>query len=368
MAELDQINVATKRFVRETPKLVDLIFQEGPLAAYAKQTVREDFTGGRLIGENFWYAGLIGGPISQGQSLDISEPQVEQQLQFQPKEMEVNITFAKEEIQVFNKGPNAIFRLVQSRMENAMTTMGAFLEIGMYLPGLGTNYTKNLDGLPEALNDGSTASWNGTTYSTYGTITRGGAVGTALNSTPTNVNGTIQYNTLEETYSNACFGNIEPNLGVTTAFGYSFIKEKFQTQQRFNDTQDPKIGFNGLKFNNATLIRSRYAPGAYLYGSSGTADPNAVQFIKTMSNGALTAYPTPSGGYPSAGSYNETLWWINGKKPYMNFYITDDPEFGFGFTGFKPAQGNLNVAGQVLFMGNVTFAPRYHQQLYGITG
>jgi len=368
MAELDQLTVSTKRYVRETPKLVDMIFQEGPLAAYAKQTARETFTGGRFIGENFWYGGLIGGPVAQGQEFDISEPQVEQQLQFNVKEMEVNITFTKEEIQVLNKGPNAIFRLVESRMENAYQTMGAYTEIGFYLNGQNANYTKNFNGLPEALNDNSTASWDGNTYSTYGTITRGGAVGTSLNSAPTNVNGTIQYNTLEETYSNACFGNIEPNLGVTTAFGYSFIKEKFQTQQRFNDTQDPKIGFNGMKFNSATLIRSRYAPGAYLFGSSGTADPNAVQFIKTMSGNALTAYPVPSGGYPSAGNYKETLFWINGKKPYMNFYITDDPEFGYGFTGFKPAQGNTKVAGQVLFMGAATWAPRYHQQLYGITG
>ena len=47
----------------------------------------------------------------------------------------------------------------------------------------------------------------------------------------------------------------------------------------------------------------------------------------------------------------------------MNLYISDDPEYGFGFTGFKPAQGNTKVAGQVLFGGAMTFAPRYHQQL-----
>ena len=368
MADLDQITVATKRFVRETPKLIDMVFQEGPLAAYAKTTARETYTGGRFIGENFWYNGLIGGPYAKGQEFDITEPQVEQELQFNPKFFEVNITMAKEDVQVINKGPNMIFSLVKSRMENAYATMGAYLEIAMYLPGLNANYTKNFDGLPEALNDGSTVSWNNVAYTTYGAITRGGSVGTTLNSVPTDVNGTIQYNTLENTYGSASFGTKEPNLGCTTQFGYSFIKEKFQTQQRFNDTQDPKIGFNGLKFNSATIIKSRYAPGAYLYGSSGTADPVAVQFIKTMSGGALTAYPTPVGGYPAAGSYNETLFWINGNKPYMNFYISDDPEYGFGFTGFKPAQGNTKIAGQVLFAGAVTWAPRYHQQLYQITG
>jgi len=74
---------------------------------------------------------------------------------------------------------------------------------------------------------------------------------------------------------------------------------------------------------------------------------------------ALTVYPTVT---------SETLWWLNAKKPYVNFYVSDDPEFGFGFTGFKPAQGTTTIAGQVLFAGGVTFAPRYHKQLFGITG
>lgn len=53
MAELDALTVATKRFIRQTPELVDNIFNGGPLVAYAKQNLREDFDGGRLIGENF---------------------------------------------------------------------------------------------------------------------------------------------------------------------------------------------------------------------------------------------------------------------------------------------------------------------------
>jgi hypothetical protein len=52
----------------------------------------------------------------------------------------------------------------------------------------------------------------------------------------------------------------------------------------------------------------------------------------------------------------------------MNFYISDHPEFQLGFTGFKPAQGNTKVAGQVLLAWQMTWAPRYHKQLYGITG
>src|SRR6267142_5312634 len=113
-----------------------------------------------------------------------------------------------------------------------------------YLNGQNAGYTTNFNGLPEMINDGLVASWDGNIYTSYGGLTRNAIEGASMNSTPTNVAGAILYTTLENTYGNAEFGNIQPNLGVTTVKGYSYIKEKFQTQQRFNDTQDPAIGFN----------------------------------------------------------------------------------------------------------------------------
>jgi len=369
MAELDQITVATKRYINSNPDLRDMVFNKDPLLAYLRLNARETFPGGRLIGENFWYDGLIGGSYAKGKEFNTEQPQVEQELQFQPRFFEVGVTLYKEDVQVLNTGPEAAFDIIESRIQNAYTTIGTHLAIALYLNGQNANYTTNFNGLPEAFNDNSTASWDGNTYATYGTITRGGAVGSVLNSVPVNVAGTIEYNTLEETYAAASFGagEWEPNLGVTTYFGYSFIKEKFQTQQRFNNLQDPKIGFNGMEFNNATLLRSRYCPGSYLFGpaAAGTADPIAVTYLNESSNGALTSYPLGTG---YASGYWETLWWLNARKPHINLYVSSDAEFGFGFTGFKPSAGNTRMIGQVLFSGAVTFAPRYGKQLYGITG
>lgn len=357
MAELDQLNVATERYIQDTPALVDNVFQADPLLAYLKLNVRDDFDGGTLIQEGFFYAGANGGPYAKGQEFDISEKQVEQAYQLNMRFFEENVTLSLEDIKVLNKGPRAAFKLIDGRMTNAYMTMGAHMSILQYLNGTNAGYTTNFNGFAEAINDGSTNSWDGNTYATYGGITRGGATGTALESIPLNVNGAIEYNTLEETYGNASFGNIEPNLGVTTVKGYSYVKEKFQTQQRFNDTQDPAIGFNGLKFNSATLIKSRYAPGSAI---SGTTDTNAVTALTTMSQGSVTAYPTLT---------SESFWWFNARKPFLRFYVSDDPLFGFGFTGFKPAQGNTKVSGQILASAQISVpGPRYHQQLYGITG
>lgn len=360
MAELDQLNVSTRRYIRDNPALVDAWSQNDPLIAYLKLNTRENFGGGSLIQEGFTFDGLIGSSYLKGKEFNITEKQVEQAKQFQLKFFEVGVTLSQEDVEVLNKGPLAVFNLVDSRMTTAYQTMGAQMAIAQYLNGQNAGYTPNFNGLPEALNDNATASWDGNTYATYGGITRGGQVGSSLNSTPTNVAGAIQYTTLENTYGNAEFGNIQPNLGVTTVKGYSYVKEKFQTQQRFNDTQDPAIGFNGLKFNSATLIKSRYAPGSDIGQTSPqtTTNNTAVQYLSEMSGGAIVAYPTIT---------TETLWWLNARKPFLNFYVSDSPKFGFGFTGFKPAQGNTKVVGQVLAACAMTLDPRYHQQLYGIT-
>jgi hypothetical protein len=109
MAELDQITAATKRFVRESPKLVDMYSQQGTMVAFAKANFQETYTGGRLIFEDFSYKPLIGGPYSQGKEFNTDMIQTEQSLQFPVKFFEVGVSMTKEDVQVINKGPNAVY-------------------------------------------------------------------------------------------------------------------------------------------------------------------------------------------------------------------------------------------------------------------
>lgn len=363
MAELDQLNVATQRFIERNPALRDNLFQHDPLLRFLKENLKKVFPGGTLIQEAFYYDTSPSAAISKGQELDISEKQVEQAIQLVPREQYANVTLSLEDIKVFNKGQAAVFDLVKSRITNAYMTLTANTAIMMYLPGTGANYTKMQNGLTEICNDGTTAGWNGATYATYGGITRGGAVGSTLNSTPVNVAGTIEYNTLEEQYGNFSFGGDEPNLMVTTVLGYSYIKERFQAQQRFNDSQQVSLGFTGMKFNSATILKSRYAPGSVI--SSATAnDTNKVanSFLSATTGGAIASYNAIN------GAVNETLWYLNARSPWLEFYVVDDELFGGGFTGFKVSQGNFKVAGQVALFSNLIGQPRYHGELFGITG
>ena len=52
------------------------------------------------------------------------------------------------------------------------------------------------------------------------------------------------------------------------------------------------------------------------------------------------------------------------------FRVTDNEEFGFGFSGFVPAQDNTRVVGQIKAMVNlrVPLSPRTQKQFYGIGG
>ena len=77
MAELDQINVSTQRYIRDNPALVDAWSQNDPLIAYLKLNTRESFTGGTLIQEGFTYAPLIGASYLKGKEFTSTEKQVE---------------------------------------------------------------------------------------------------------------------------------------------------------------------------------------------------------------------------------------------------------------------------------------------------
>jgi len=342
MAFLDELNTFTKRHI--VGGVVDNVFKNDPVLAMIKANRSVKFTGGTLIQENFLYAPMSGGSYAKGDSFDISRRQTSTGASFDPKHYQVNVTEFKEDIQIFNKGENAVFRQVDNDLQNAALTMSAILAIAMYNEGQTAARVNELNGLAEQLNDGTVNSYTGAAYTTYGTLTRGGTIGTALNSPMTgpaaSVGGAITYKILEEAYNSCVIGAEHPDTMCTTNLGYSYIKEKFQPQWRV-ESQDPKIGFNSLVFNAARIHQSQYAPG-----TQGVNDADL-------------------GNYLAAAG--ETLFYLNTK--YLRLWVTDDSEFGFGFTGFKPAQDNTQVAGQYLATLNMTNqAPRLMRHLYAITG
>jgi hypothetical protein len=361
-----QINVTTRRYIRSNPALVDNIYNQDALNYFLRQNLREDFTGGSTINEDFLYGAMIGGPYLKGKQFNVAQKQTEQQLRFDLKYTQVSVPLYQEDIQVLNKGDLAAIKLLKARIDQGYMSLGAFTSILTYLNGIQAGYTANINGLGEAINDGVTASWDNFTYQTYGGLTRA-TFSPTLNAPPKVITGALEYDTIDQTYMQAFYGsgNYEPNLMVTTPIGFSYIKSKFQTQQRFQDTKlEVGVGFRGLSFNGATVVASRYAPGSYLTGpaGAGTADPVATGVLTEMSGGAITTYPVGA-----LGNSGESLWILNARKPFLNYYVSSDPVFGGGFRDFIPSANNTILVGQVLLAHQLTAHPRYHRLLYGFT-
>lgn len=344
---LDEINTLTTK--RIMPGLADNFFKNGPVMALLKKR-HKIWRGGPQVQENFIYKPMKGKFYRKGETFDITQRQTKAGLLFDLKFVEVSVPFFKEDVQVIIRGPEAQLSKVEADLANASLTMSAILEIALWRNGQnigGVDSTDKVNGLPEMFSDGTNASYDGNTYSSYGGQVRAD-VSPALNSPAgliaANVNGAINYRILEHSYQSCVIGNEHPKLGITSNRCMGFINESFQPQQRI-DTVDPTIGFTGLKFKDATIVVSQYIPS-----QDGTNDVDLGDYSGT----------------------SELFAWLNpgpdGDGSYLNLYFAADPEYQFGFTGFKVKQDTTIVAGQILAALNATCrAPRLMRILHGIT-
>lgn len=365
MAEVNALNVATRDMLGTEDALIDNIYQDDPLIAALKDRSLP-FTGGTEITENLIYQGLPGGGYSKGGSFTDSniEVQTDQKLVFPIRYMQIAIVVNKIDIQVHNKGPKAVYSYLKSKFANAYLNLGAKMAIAQYLPGSGDSWGQNVMGFAEIMNDGSTNSWDGNSYGTYGELSRSGKpYSAAVKGKVNNLGGaSITYPILEDSYTAATIGSAHPTHGVTTPKLLSAIKYQFQGAQRFESIQNPKLGFIGLQFNLAQLWVSRYCPGSEISGGSDTiADDYALWTTKDETTPA-TQYPTVT---------NENLFWLNltdrGAESFLKLYISDDEEYGGGFSGFLPSRDDEYLVGRLKLAWAMTCpGPRYHYQLANV--
>jgi len=357
-------------------QITDNFFKAIPFFTYLRDKAIMQFDGGTYMQYPFLFKPLIGGSYAPGGSFNIDRVDTIAATQFREKYYEVNVTEFKEEIQVRNRGANAVFSLLDADMKNAMMTITTIIAIAAWRHGqaAGGNVTDDrsldINGLSEALNDGTVYSWDGNIFSTYGNQARNGAIGNTLNSVPqwfgqTNgAAGKITYEQMENLYQNSSQGNLSPDLGVTSKRGMTLIKNTLQPQQRFAQERDPRYGFEGILLNNMRITKDDYAPSAF-----GVNDPQLGNYLTSTITNGLTG--TPAGGFPNSSAAStltvgEVLFMLNTDTWILR--ISTDPEFQFGWTGFKPGQDNTRVSGQVLAAINLEcVAPRLNGQAFGFS-
>lgn len=376
--QIAELNAVTK-FEIYPRTIEDNFFLATPLLAYIRDHCLVPFTGGTWMQSAFRYAPMIGGFYAPGSNFNITKRQTLTATQFDTRYCYVSIPEYKEEIQVENKGENAVASLLDADMQNGVDTINVIVANAMNRHGQnvgGQNRTLAINGWPEALNDGITPSYDGNVYTTYGQITRNGAIGSTLNSVPvfggaaSGAASVVQYSQLEEGYQDASIGKKEPNLGVGNKAIIAYIKEKLQVQQRFQQERDPVWGVMGFRFNNAMILKDDYFPSA-VYGQNDGV-------LGDSTTGTFTSPgTTANGGTASARSNlpaNGTTVTVGEVFCFFNTFdfllrVTDNEEFGFGFSGFVPAQDNTRVVGQIKAMTNLqNLSPRTSKQFYGWNG
>ena len=368
MPDFDELNATTQKEIIPR-KITDLVFRNSPALAYLRRDAIP-FEGGAFIQSPFLYGTMNGGAYSMGDTFNLAKPTVLDAMAFDLRTYYRNVTEYLEEISIENKGKLAVFSLINAHIDVAFKSMNANLAIDLYrhgqgiITGISDSRVKHINGVSEALNNGTDNSWDGNVFTTYGTKSR--STFDELNCTPYFVGnsdgsaGTITYNVMEERYQNACRGNVEPNLIDVGKAGYAFIKERIQPQQRFNQEKDPVWGVNSFRFNNAMVLKNDYCPSAQF----GVNDPSLGNYLTSTFTSA--AAPTAGSNLPAATTITVAELMIMWNTKQWEFRLSNDPLFQFGWTGFKVAQNSTMVAGQTLAALNLYCrAPWGSQQIYG---
>jgi len=290
-------------------KTTDVIYASSPVLTRLTTKNAEKFTGNSRIRRPIIVGELNGDFMARGEGVNIDFVTTDAALA-------VNMTVAWVNITLFgfdamnDDGPEAVFNQVELKFLNASMKMAKVLATNMYLNGQGAR-TKYLNGFQEWYDDG-------TNYPTVGGQTRNqvngipnGTVG-GLNAYFANLTS-FTLVALNTAYGNACWASDHPDIIPVTQNAWNLIWQGIQPSQRFmtSDNDLAAVGFQNLKFNAADVVVDRYLPT----GTSGT------------------------------------IYGMN--TNYIEWYFSQVDLFSFGWTGFKGAQGSIDVSGQFLVGSNL---------------
>lgn len=340
------INAITTQHI--VPKTTDVIFKNDPLFVRLMAKNKINFEGGLFIQRPIMFAELASGFFGRGEQFDTGYRQTDTAFGVNMKFGYVNVTLLGTD-DVLNRGPEAAFSIVESKMANASLTMAKLLGTKIYQDGQNVlSTTKDLDGLMAWIDDGSTnATYTSLTdvrrsFATAGGITRADIVAGPSTGDATlysQVNGINAYtnravssfslNVVNSAYGFSWFGADQPDLLVCTQGAYNKIWNATISNQRYMraDSDLAKVGIQSFQFNAADVTISKYL--------------NDV-----------------------AGSTYGVILGLN--TNYMELYVSSNKKFQFGFTGFKEAQNTIDVSGQFMFAGNLVVpSPRTSFKLVG---
>lgn len=355
--QVSELNTASQ--ILFNTQIEDNFGKGAPFLKILKETRMKPFDSGTKIQNPFIYQGLIGGPFSEGDTFNIDVVDILTSNQFNMRKYEVNVSDYLDRINIENgDGDQTKIKLIDLKMEEAVLTMTRKLAIAANSHGQASaatvteNRIKHINGIAEAVNNGTDNSWEGDVFPTYGGTTRNGVVGGANNGqirwygAASGAAGSIGYSQLVRSLYATRRGGVMASLIVVNKFGHACILEKFQVQQRFGESDNATLGFKTVTILGADFVIDDYAPSA-VDGESG-ADGDYLTGTFTTA-----ASPTTASGLPASvtATVGEVMTFLTPEK--WDFYVSNSALMGFGWTGFKVAQDSIMVAGQHLAACNL---------------
>jgi hypothetical protein len=315
------ISAVTVNYISD--EMIDNYFKVSPVfvKVWKGGKMSKPFEGGLQIQVPFQYAPLKAGPFAPGGIFDISYVQTQTAMFFNIKYYYSNVTIQRTALPL-NRGPEAVMNFIEPKMVNGEQSLAQALIQDFYRDGQGTVSSQiALDGILAGYDDG-------TNYASYGGVTRS-AVGTGasngINGYFINIAGPFSLQSLQVAYGQATFGPNQPDLISTTQVIYnSFWAKMLPLQRTYKEDPDlQSAGFKSFLFNGMAVVVDQYCPSGDIFGMN---------------------------------------------TNYIDAYVSEDPLFAFGFTGFKELPNSIDMAGQNIFGGNVVVsAPRLGFVMTGVT-
>lgn len=244
----DQISAITqKKFI---PKLYDNVFDSNPFLQRAKKKFYEKIDGGERIVVPLNYAQVTSSGWYQGsETLQTTDNEVISAAEYTWKQLYANISINRID-ELKNSGDSQILSLVKNKTKIAEKTMDDKLGTGLYSAGTDA---KSIVGLRVICSASSTV--GGISQSSYSWWQ------SQVDSTTT----TLTIAAMQSRF-NACTVNSDsPTVIMTSRSLYSAYYSLLQPQQRFQDSDTAKGGFQSLMFNGVPVIADSYCPSGYMF-------------------------------------------------------------------------------------------------------
>lgn len=243
----DQISAITeKKFI---PKLHDNIFDSNPLLSRLKKKSYEKVEGGTSIMVPLNYAvTTASGWYSGADTLSTTDNDVITAAEYSWKQLYANISVTGLDERK-NSGDRAILKLVKEKTKIAEKTMMDKLGTGIYSDGTDT---KSIVGLRDIVATNQTVGGiSQTTYSWWAA---------QVDSSTT----TLTIAAMQARYNLATVNNDHPTVIACTRSIFNSYYALLQPQQRFQDSETAKGGFQNLMFNGAPVVADSYAPASHM--------------------------------------------------------------------------------------------------------